>query len=70
MLSHLASILQQIAQALGSGTIPIAIGTIGIAAVGILFALGRISMMMMAGVVLGIIIIGSAASMAQLLVSG
>ena len=44
--------------------------TIAIAVVGILFALGRISMLLMAGVILGIIIIGSAASIAPLLVAG
>ena len=70
MLGNIGSILQQIATAITTGTIPIALATIAIAVVGILFALGRISMLLMAGVILGIIIIGSAASIAPLLVSG
>jgi hypothetical protein len=47
MLGKLATILQQIAQALTTGTIPVALATIAIAVVGILLALGRISLMMM-----------------------
>ena len=70
MLGNLGAILQQIAQALTTGTIPIALATIAIAVVGILWALGRISLMLMAGVVIGIIIIGSAATIAPQLVAG
>ena len=70
MLGNIGSILQQIATSITTGTIPIALATIAIAVVGILFALGRISMLLMAGVILGIIIIGSAASIAPMLVSG
>jgi type IV secretory pathway VirB2 component (pilin) len=70
MLGNLGAILQQIAQAITTGTIPIALATIAIAVVGILWALGRISLMLMAGVVVGIIIIGSAATIAPQLVAG
>jgi type IV secretory pathway VirB2 component (pilin) len=70
MLGNLGTILQQIAQALTTGTIPVALATIAIAVVGILWALGRISLMMMAGVVVGIIIIGSAATIAPQLIAG
>jgi type IV secretory pathway VirB2 component (pilin) len=69
MLGNLGTILQQIAQALTTGTIPVALATIAIAVVGILWALGRISLMMMAGVVVGIIIIGSAATIAPQLIT-
>jgi type IV secretory pathway VirB2 component (pilin) len=54
MLGNLGAILQQIAQAITTGTIPVALATIAIAVVGILWALGRISLMLMAGVVVGI----------------
>jgi len=70
MLGNLGAILQQIAQALTTGTVPTALATIAIAVVGILWALGRISLMLMAGVVIGIIIIGSAATIAPQLISG
>ena len=70
MLGNLGAILQQIAQAITTGTIPAALATIAIAVVGILWALGRISLMLMAGVVVGIIIIGSAATIAPQLVGG
>ena len=70
MLGNLGAILQQIAQAITTGTIPIALATIAIAVVGILWSLGRISLMLMAGVVVGIIIIGSAATIAPQLVGG
>jgi type IV secretory pathway VirB2 component (pilin) len=70
MLGNLGAILQQIAQAITTGTIPVALATIAIAVVGILWALGRISLMLMAGVVVGIIIIGSAATIAPQLVGG
>jgi type IV secretory pathway VirB2 component (pilin) len=70
MLGNLGTILQQIAQALTTGTVPVALATIAIAVVGILWALGRISLMMMAGVVVGIIIIGSAATIAPQLIAG
>jgi type IV secretory pathway VirB2 component (pilin) len=70
MLGNIGNILQQIATGLTTGTIPIALATIAIAVVGIMFALGRISLMLMAGVVLGIIIIGSAATIAPMLVGG
>ena len=70
MLGNLGAILQQIAQAITTGTIPVALATIAIAVVGILWALGRISLMLMAGVVVGIIIIGSAATIAPQLVAG
>jgi len=70
MLGNLVAILQQIAQAITTGTIPVALATIAIAVVGILWALGRISLMLMAGVVVGIIIIGSAATIAPQLVGG
>ena len=70
MLGNLGAILQQIAQSLTTGTVPTALATIAIAVVGILWALGRISLMLMAGVVIGIIIIGSAATIAPQLISG
>jgi type IV secretory pathway VirB2 component (pilin) len=70
MLGNLGAILQQIAQAITTGTIPVALATIAIAVVGILWAFGRISLMLMAGVVVGIIIIGSAATIAPQLVGG
>ena len=70
MLGNLGAILQQIAQSLTTGTVPTALATIAIAVVGILLALGRISLMLMAGVVIGIIIIGSAATIAPQLISG
>jgi|KBSMisStandDraft_5_1062788.scaffolds.fasta_scaffold793842_2 type IV secretory pathway VirB2 component (pilin) len=70
MLGNLGAILQQIAQALTTGSVPTALATIAIAVVGILWALGRISLMLMAGVVIGIIIIGSAATIAPQLISG
>jgi type IV secretory pathway VirB2 component (pilin) len=70
MLGNIGNILQQIATAITTGAIPIALATIAIAVVGIMFALGRISMMLMAGVVLGIVIIGSAATIAPMLVGG
>ena len=70
MLGNLGAILQQIAQALTTGSVPTALATIAIAVVGILCALGRISLMLMAGVVIGIIIIGSAATIAPQLISG
>jgi type IV secretory pathway VirB2 component (pilin) len=70
MLGNIGNILQQIATGITTGTIPIALATIAIAVVGIMFALGRISMMLMAGVVLGIVIIGSAATIAPMLVGG
>ena len=70
MLGNLGAILQQIAQALTTGSVPTALATIAIAVVGILWALGRISLMLMAGVVVGIIIIGSAATIAPQLVGG
>jgi type IV secretory pathway VirB2 component (pilin) len=64
MLGNLGSILNQIATALTSGTVPTAIATIAIAVVGVLWAMGRISFMLMAGTVIGIIIVGSAATIA------
>ena len=70
MLGNLGAILQQIAQALTTGSVPTALATIAIAVVGILWTLGRISLMLMAGVVIGIIIIGSAATIAPQLISG
>ena len=70
MLGNLGAILQQIAQALTTGSVPTALATIAIAVVGILWALGRISLMLMAGVMIGIIIIGSAATIAPQLISG
>jgi len=70
MLGNLGAILQQIAEALTTGSVPTALATIAIAVVGILWALGRISLMLMAGVVIGIIIIGSAATIAPQLISG
>ena len=70
MLGNIGNILQQIATGLTTGTIPIALATIAIAVVGIMFALGRISLMLMAGVVLGIIIIGSASTIAPMLIGG
>jgi len=70
MLGNLGAILQQIAQALTTGSVPTALATIAIAVVGILWALGRISLMLMAGVVIGIIIIGSAATIAPQLIAG
>jgi type IV secretory pathway VirB2 component (pilin) len=70
MLGNLGNILQQIAPAITTGTIPIALATICIAVVGVLFAMGRMSMLMMAGVVLGILIVGSAATIAPMLVGG
>ena len=70
MLGNVGAILQQIAQALTTGTVPIALATIAIAVVGILWALGRIQMLLMAGVVVGIIVIGSAATIAPMLVGG
>ena len=63
MLGNNSSILQQIAI---WNTMPIALATIAVAVVGILFALGRIYMLLMAGVILAII--GSIASIASLLV--
>jgi len=70
MLGNLGAILQQIAQALTTGSVPTALATIAIAVVGILWALGRICLMLMAGVVIGIIISGSAATIAPQLISG
>jgi type IV secretory pathway VirB2 component (pilin) len=70
MLGNLGNILSQLATAITTGTIPVALGTIAIAVVGILFALGRLSMLLMAGVILGIVIIGSAATIAPMLVRG
>jgi len=70
MLGNLGAVLQQIATAITTGTIPIALATICIAVVGVLFAMGRLSFLLMAGVVLGILVVGSAATMAPLLIGG
>lgn len=70
MLGNLGNILNQLAMAITTGTVPIALSTIAIAVVGVLFALGRISMMLMAGVILGIVIIGSASTIGPMLVRG
>ena len=68
MLSNIGNVLQQLATALTTGTLPIAVASIAIAACGYGWAMGRISAMWACSVVLGIAIVGSAATLAPLLV--
>jgi type IV secretory pathway VirB2 component (pilin) len=70
MLGNIGNVLQQIAQGITTGTVPLAIATIAIAVVGVGWAMGRISFMSLAAVVLGIAVIGSAATIAPLLIGG
>lgn len=70
MLGNIGNVLQQLASALTTGTIPIAVASIAIAACGYGWAIGRISAMWAASVVLGIAVVGAAATLAPLLVSG
>jgi type IV secretory pathway VirB2 component (pilin) len=70
MLGNVATILQQIAQALTTGTFITAVATIAIAIVGFMWAMGYMGFRLAAGVVLGIAIVGSAATIASTLVSG
>jgi type IV secretion system protein VirB1 len=70
MLGNIGTVLQQLATALTTGTIPIAVASIAIAACGYGWAIGRISAMWAASVVLGIAVVGAAATLAPLLVSG
>jgi type IV secretory pathway VirB2 component (pilin) len=70
MLGNIGGILQQVGQALSTGTIPTAVAIIAIAACGYGWAIGRISAMWAASVILGIAIVGSASAIASMLVSG
>jgi type IV secretory pathway VirB2 component (pilin) len=70
MLSNLGSILQQLATALTSGTIPLSLATIAIAATGALWLFGRISGVHAFSVILGCALIGAASTLASTLVSG
>jgi type IV secretory pathway VirB2 component (pilin) len=63
MLGNIGGILQQVGQALSTGAIPTAVASIAIAAGGYGWAIGRISAMWAAGVILGIAIVGSAGAL-------
>ncbi len=70
MLSNLGSILQQLATALSTGTIPTSLAIIAIVATGIMWMTGRLSGMHALAVIAGCALIGAAAPLASTLVSG
>jgi type IV secretory pathway VirB2 component (pilin) len=70
MLGNVATVLQQLAQSLTTGTLVTAVATIAIAVVGFLWAMGYMGFRLAAGVVLGIAIVGSASTIASSLVAG
>ncbi len=70
MLGNIGGVLQQIASQITTGQIVLAIATIAIAIVGYSWATGHMAFRTMAGVILGIAIVGSAGAIASAIVSG
>jgi type IV secretory pathway VirB2 component (pilin) len=69
MFGNIGTVLGQMATAITTGTIPIAVATIAIAAMGYGWAIGRISGMWAASVILGICLVGAASAVATALIT-
>jgi len=70
MLGSLGSILQNLAIALTTGTVPLALATIAIMVCGVTWMAGRMHIYTAACVVLGIAIVGAASTIASSFMSG
>lgn len=70
MLGNVATVVQQLATAITTGTLVLAVATIAIAITGYMWAMGRMGWYSAACVILGIAIVGAAATIASSLVTG